>query len=55
LAGVGLYIRVQLEETLVFREIEAKKTMEQRPLVEVLTVHRRSFLTAVGHRHRLCY
>jgi MFS transporter, MHS family, shikimate and dehydroshikimate transport protein len=48
LAGVGLYIRVQLEETPVFRQIEAKKAMAQRPLVEVLTVHRRSFLTAVG-------
>jgi MFS transporter, MHS family, shikimate and dehydroshikimate transport protein len=48
LAGVGLYIRMQLEETPVFREIEAKKAMARLPLVEVLTEHRRSFFTAVG-------
>jgi MFS transporter, MHS family, shikimate and dehydroshikimate transport protein len=48
LVGVGLYIRMQLEETPVFREIEAKKAMAKLPLVEVLTVHRRSFFTAVG-------
>jgi MHS family shikimate/dehydroshikimate transporter-like MFS transporter len=48
LAGVGLYIRMQLEETPVFREIEAKKATAHRPLIEVLTLHRRSFLTAVG-------
>jgi len=34
LVGVGLYIRVQLEETPVFREIEAKKAMARLPLVE---------------------
>jgi MHS family shikimate/dehydroshikimate transporter-like MFS transporter len=48
LVGVGLYIRMQLEETPVFREIEAKKAMAKLPLVEVLIVHRRSFFTAVG-------
>src|SRR6516164_4759404 len=48
LAGVGLYIRMQLEETPVFREIEAKKAVARMPLVEFLTVYRRSFLTAVG-------
>jgi MHS family shikimate/dehydroshikimate transporter-like MFS transporter len=48
LAGVGLYIRMQLEDTPVFREIEAKKAVARMPLVEVLTVYRRSFLTAVG-------
>jgi len=48
LAGVGLYIRMQLEETPVFREIEAKKEMARLPLLEVLTEHRRSFFTAVG-------
>jgi MFS transporter, MHS family, shikimate and dehydroshikimate transport protein len=48
LVGVGLYIRMQLEETPVFREIEAKKAVARLPLVEVLTTHRRSFLTAVG-------
>src|SRR5580692_8820714 len=48
LVGVGLYIRMQLEETPVFREIEARKAMARLPLVEVLTEHRRSFFTAVG-------
>src|SRR6202162_211789 len=48
LVGVGLYIRLQLEETPVFREIEAKKAVARLPLVEVLTLHRRSFFTAVG-------
>jgi MHS family shikimate/dehydroshikimate transporter-like MFS transporter len=48
LVGVGLFIRLQLEETPVFRELEAKKEVAKLPLVEVLTTHRRSFLTAVG-------
>jgi MHS family shikimate/dehydroshikimate transporter-like MFS transporter len=48
LAGVGLYIRMQLEETPVFREIAANNTMAKMPLVEVLTTQRRAFLTAVG-------
>ena len=48
LVGIGLYIRLQLEETPVFREIEAKKEVAKLPLVEVLTRHRRSFFTAVG-------
>ena len=48
LVGVGLYIRMQLEETPVFREIEGKKATARLPLVEVLTEHRRSFFTAVG-------
>ena len=48
LGGVGLYIRMQLEETPVFRDIEAKKAMARLPLVEVLTEHRRTFFNAVG-------
>ena len=48
LAGVGLYIRMQLEETPVFREIAANKTTARLPLVEVLTEHRRAFFTPVG-------
>src|ERR1700681_2665380 len=48
LVGVGLYIRMQLDEPPVFREIEAKKAVARLPLVEVLTLHRRSFFTAVG-------
>jgi hypothetical protein len=48
LVGVGLYIRLRLDETPVFREIEAKKEVAKLPLIEVLTQHRRSFFTAVG-------
>jgi MHS family shikimate/dehydroshikimate transporter-like MFS transporter len=48
LVGVGLYIRMQLEETPVFRAIEARKAVARMPLIEVVTAHRRSFLTAVG-------
>jgi MHS family shikimate/dehydroshikimate transporter-like MFS transporter len=47
-SGVGLYIRLQLEETPVFREIEAKNEVAKLPLIEILTRHRRSFFTAVG-------
>jgi MFS transporter, MHS family, shikimate and dehydroshikimate transport protein len=48
LAGVGLYIRLTLEETPVFREIEARNEVVRLPIAEVLTVHRRAFFTAVG-------
>jgi MFS transporter, MHS family, shikimate and dehydroshikimate transport protein len=48
LVGVGLYIRLQLEETPVFREIEARKEVARMPLVEILTRHRRPFFTAIG-------
>jgi MFS transporter, MHS family, shikimate and dehydroshikimate transport protein len=48
LVGVGLYIRMQLEETPVFRDIKAKKEVAKLPLVEILTRHRRAFFTAVG-------
>ena len=48
LVGVGLYIRLQLKETPVFRDIEAKKQVARVPLVEILTRHRRPFFTAVG-------
>jgi len=48
LVAVALYIRLQLEETPVFREIEARKEVAQVPLVEILTRHRRAFFTAIG-------
>jgi MHS family shikimate/dehydroshikimate transporter-like MFS transporter len=48
LVGVGLYIRMQLEETPVFRDVKAKQEVAKLPLVEVLTRHRRAFFTAVG-------
>jgi MHS family shikimate/dehydroshikimate transporter-like MFS transporter len=48
LVGIGLYIRLQLEETPVFREIEAKKEVAKLPLIEILARHRRPFFTAIG-------
>jgi MHS family shikimate/dehydroshikimate transporter-like MFS transporter len=48
LAGVGLFIRMRLEETPVFRAIEAQHVVAKLPVWEVLTKHRRAFLTAVG-------
>lgn len=48
LVGVGLFIRLQLEETPAFRQLEARKEVAKLPLVEVLTTYRRAFLTAVG-------
>jgi MFS transporter, MHS family, shikimate and dehydroshikimate transport protein len=48
LVTVGLYIRLKLAETPVFREIEARKDLAKVPLVEILTKHRRSFFTAIG-------
>jgi MFS transporter, MHS family, shikimate and dehydroshikimate transport protein len=48
LAGIGLYIRLQLEETPVFRDLEAKKGTVRLPVIEVITRHPRAFFTAVG-------
>jgi MHS family shikimate/dehydroshikimate transporter-like MFS transporter len=48
LVGIGLYIRMQLEETPIFREIEAKKEVAKLPLMEILARHRRPFFTSIG-------
>jgi MFS transporter, MHS family, shikimate and dehydroshikimate transport protein len=48
LAGIGLYIRLKLEETPVFREIEARNDVVKLPLLEILARHRRPFFTAIG-------
>lgn len=48
LVGVGLYIRLQLEETPAFRDIEAKSHVSEAPLLEILSQHRRAFFTAIG-------
>lgn len=48
LVGVGLYIRVQLEETPAFLEIADGNTIAKLPLVDILTTHRRALLTVVG-------
>lgn len=48
LIGVGLFIRLRLEETPAFRNVQARSDVSRRPVTEVLTRHRRAFLTAVG-------
>ncbi len=48
LAGAGLYIRLQLQETPVFRELQAENKVARLPLVEVLTKEPRAFFTAIG-------
>jgi MFS transporter, MHS family, shikimate and dehydroshikimate transport protein len=48
LAGVGLYIRLQLQESPVFRELQAENKVARLPVVEVLTKEPRAFFTAVG-------
>jgi MFS transporter, MHS family, shikimate and dehydroshikimate transport protein len=48
LAGVGLYIRLQLEETPAFRALQAEQRIARLPLVDVLTRETRAFFTAIG-------
>src|SRR6516164_3646729 len=48
LVGVGLYIRMQLDETPAFRRIVARNEVARLPLVEILAQHRRPFFTAIG-------
>lgn len=48
LVGIGLYIRLQLEETPAFRDIEARRDVSKVPLLEILSQHRRAFFTAIG-------
>jgi MHS family shikimate/dehydroshikimate transporter-like MFS transporter len=48
LVGVGLYIRLSMEETSAFLKVKAKNEVAQLPLVEIFTHHRRPFFTAVG-------
>jgi|GEM_PF-5814669 len=48
LVGVGLYIRLNMEETAAFRQVQAKKEVASLPLLEIFRHHRRPFFTAVG-------
>jgi MFS transporter, MHS family, shikimate and dehydroshikimate transport protein len=48
LVGVGLYIRLRLQETAAFLRVEAAHQVARLPIAEVFTTHRRSFLLAVG-------
>jgi len=48
LVGVGLWIRLRMEETPAFRQIQAKNEVAKMPIVEIFKYHRRPFFTAVG-------
>lgn len=48
LAGIGLYIRLQLEETPTFRQLKAEKKTVKLPLADVLTKETGAFFTAIG-------
>ena len=48
LVGVGLYIRMTLVETPVFRQLQRANHVVRMPIMEILTHHRRPFFTAIG-------
>ncbi|SFL92347.1 MFS transporter, MHS family, shikimate and dehydroshikimate transport protein [Bradyrhizobium sp. NFR13] len=48
LVGVGLWIRMSMEETPAFRAIKAKNEVARMPIVDIFKYHRRPFFTAVG-------
>ena len=48
LVAVGLFIRLRLSETPVFRQVQAQHDVAKMPLVGVFKKHRRAFLVAVG-------
>ncbi len=48
LVVVGLFIRLRLHETPAFQRVKKQNTVSKLPLVEILTRHPRTFLTAVG-------
>ena len=47
LVGVGLWIRLSIEETPAFRQIQAKNEVSKMPVVDIFKYHRRPFFTAV--------
>lgn len=48
LVVVGLFIRLRLHETPAFQQVKKANTVSKVPLMEILTEHPRTFLTAVG-------
>jgi MHS family shikimate/dehydroshikimate transporter-like MFS transporter len=48
LVGMGLFIRLRLEETPAFRQVQSRQDVAKIPLLEILAEHRRAFLMAVG-------
>ena len=48
LVGIGLFIRLSLEETPVFRQLQVRHDVAKIPLLEILAKHPRTFFMAVG-------
>lgn len=48
LVGIGLFIRLRLSETPVFRQVQARREVAKAPLLEIFIKHRETFLIAVG-------
>lgn len=48
LVGLGLFIRLRLSETPVFRQLRDRHDVAKIPIVEIFTNHWRTFLVAVG-------
>jgi metabolite-proton symporter len=48
LIGIGLYVRLHIDETPVFAEEKARQLVPKAPLVEVLRLHRREVILAAG-------
>jgi MHS family shikimate/dehydroshikimate transporter-like MFS transporter len=48
LVGVGLYIRLRLVETPVFRQLKLRDEVATIPVMEILSRHRRPFFIAIG-------
>jgi MHS family shikimate/dehydroshikimate transporter-like MFS transporter len=50
LVAVGLYIRLKIEETPAFTELQQKQQREKAPAVEVFKEHPKNLLRAIGMR-----
>jgi MFS transporter, MHS family, shikimate and dehydroshikimate transport protein len=50
LVGVGLWIRLKIEETPAFTELQQKQEREKAPAVEVMRDHKKPVLRAIGMR-----
>ncbi|MQA81432.1 MAG: MFS transporter [Streptosporangiales bacterium] len=50
LVGVGLYLRLRISESPEFVELQRKKELARRPVVEVLRTYPRELLLAMGTR-----
>ena len=47
LVGVGLWIRLRMEETPAFRQIKARNEVAKMPVLDIFKYHRRPFFIAV--------